>query len=121
MHWIRQAKVVQQLLYHIGKEVVFFLWNLNKLSVYIYRLSAIQNADRIMFIEKGRIVEDGTHAELIEKQGAYYNMMKSSHSIDSETDTNEGDNENIVSPKLVVKQMFTESQQMHDTSHTGNL
>lgn len=41
-----------------------------------HRLSAIRHADRVLFIEKGRIVEEGTHTELLELQGRYYDMVK---------------------------------------------
>lgn len=44
-----------------------------------HRMSAIRNADRIVFIEKGQVVEDGTHSELIAMKGRYYNMVKSTH------------------------------------------
>jgi ABC-type multidrug transport system fused ATPase/permease subunit len=37
-----------------------------------HRLSTVQSADKILVIEKGRIVEIGTHKELIKKKGAYY-------------------------------------------------
>lgn len=49
-------------------------------------------------------------------------MMKSAHSIDNEDDqeVNEVDNENIVSSKLVVKQMFTESKQILDSTNISN-
>lgn len=40
-----------------------------------HRLSAIRSADRILFIDKGQVIEDGTHNELITLKGHYYQMM----------------------------------------------
>lgn len=44
--------------------------------VVAHRLSTVKNADQIVVLEKGRIVERGTHKELTELKGAYYNLVK---------------------------------------------
>ncbi|GHV08505.1 ABC transporter ATP-binding protein [Bacteroidia bacterium] len=41
-----------------------------------HRLSTVQHADNIIVLEKGKIVEEGTHRELTEKKGAYYTLVK---------------------------------------------
>ena len=42
--------------------------------VIAHRLSTIKNADRILVIRDGKITEAGTHKELIQKKGYYYNL-----------------------------------------------
>ncbi len=42
-----------------------------------HRLSTIQKADKIILLEKGKIIEMGSHQELIKKEGSYYSMVKS--------------------------------------------
>lgn len=41
-----------------------------------HRLSTVKNADQIIVIDKGKIIETGNHVSLIEKKGAYYNLVK---------------------------------------------
>ena len=52
--------------YFIGKTVV----------VIAHRLSTVKNADQIVVLEKGELIEIGNHQELVAKQGAYYNLVK---------------------------------------------
>ncbi|MEH1928563.1 MAG: ABC transporter ATP-binding protein [Nostoc sp.] len=42
--------------------------------VIAHRLSTVINADQVLVVEQGKIVERGTHAELIAKQGVYANL-----------------------------------------------
>lgn len=44
--------------------------------VVAHRLSTVKNADQIIVIDKGKVVEVGNHVSLIEKRGAYYNLVK---------------------------------------------
>lgn len=41
-----------------------------------HRLSTVKSADQIVVLEKGRIVEIGTHQQLIAIKGVYYNLIK---------------------------------------------
>ncbi len=43
--------------------------------VIAHRLSTIKNADRILVVDEGRIAEEGTHAELIERGGIYSKLV----------------------------------------------
>ncbi|XP_055935875.1 ATP-dependent translocase ABCB1-like [Argiope bruennichi] len=45
-----------------------------------HRLTTIQNADSIAVIEKGRIVEQGTHQELLKRRGHYYKLYNNQFS-----------------------------------------
>lgn len=41
-----------------------------------HRLSTVKNADQIVVLEKGEIAETGSHVELVENKGAYYNLVR---------------------------------------------
>lgn len=53
-------------LFYKGKTVV----------IVAHRLSTVQNADNIVVMEAGNIIESGTHKELTDKKGAYYTLVK---------------------------------------------
>ena len=44
--------------------------------VIAHRLSTIQRLDRIVVLAEGKIVEDGTHKELLSKKGLYANLWR---------------------------------------------
>lgn len=57
------------------------LENINKylidktVVVIAHRLSTVKNSDKIYVIDKGRIVESGSHEELVSNKSAYYNLL----------------------------------------------
>jgi ATP-binding cassette subfamily B protein len=44
--------------------------------VVAHRLSTVRDADKIVVMDNGRIIETGTHSSLIAKNGAYFNLVK---------------------------------------------
>ena len=44
--------------------------------VVAHRLSTVQNADQIVVLDKGKIVEIGNHQELLNQKGYYYTLVK---------------------------------------------
>ena len=60
----------------IVKNLEVFFQN-RTVVVVAHRLSTVVNADQIVVMDNGRIAEIGNHAELVNKQGIYYNLIKS--------------------------------------------
>jgi ATP-binding cassette subfamily B multidrug efflux pump len=61
-------KIIQEALNHLLNGRTSF--------VIAHRLSTIINSDRIMVIEGGRVIESGTHSELLSNQGIYYQLYR---------------------------------------------
>jgi len=66
-----------ELLLHLGGQLVGCQSQLGKLLVgrttliIAHRLSTVRRADRLVVVDRGRIVEEGTHGELMELGGLY--------------------------------------------------
>jgi ATP-binding cassette subfamily B protein len=60
---------IQEAMYRLMKNKTCF--------VIAHRLSTIKNADTILVIREGNVVEQGTHIELMEKRGFYYSLFNS--------------------------------------------
>lgn len=54
--------------------------------VIAHRLSTIRHADRILVLSHGQLVEEGTHDELIEEHGLYYNLYRLQYQEDVTAD-----------------------------------
>lgn len=44
--------------------------------VVAHRLSTVKDADKIVVLENGKVIEEGSHQELVQKRGAYYELVK---------------------------------------------
>jgi len=53
--------------------------------VIAHRLSTIEHADQILVVEQGRVVEQGTHAQLLEQQGKYADLYNNQFGIEDTT------------------------------------
>ncbi|HBQ50518.1 TPA: hypothetical protein DD690_00875 [Candidatus Daviesbacteria bacterium] len=69
---IHSESLIQQALKNLSKERSF-----TKIII-AHRLSTVKNADQILVVEKGRIVERGTHNKLLEKKGVYAKIVAQS-------------------------------------------
>lgn len=61
------------------KEIIENLENLFKgktVVIVAHRLSTVRNADKIIVLDKGKIIEEGTHEELSGLKGKYYELVK---------------------------------------------
>jgi ATP-binding cassette subfamily B protein len=59
----------------IMQKLDFFFKN-KTVVVIAHRLSTVMNADQIVVLEKGKIIEVGNHEELVKKKGNYYELVK---------------------------------------------
>jgi ATP-binding cassette subfamily B protein len=61
----------------------FKRWFVGKTVVVIaHRLSTVRDADKIVVLDKGRVIEEGNHEQLLEMKGSYYNLVKNQLDLD---------------------------------------
>jgi ABC-type multidrug transport system fused ATPase/permease subunit len=68
--------------------------------VIAHRLSTIRRADQILVVEKGRIVERGTHHSLYKLQGRYHNLYTRQHGLEANLFLAPGEGEPLLSSEL---------------------
>jgi ABC transporter fused permease/ATP-binding protein len=61
---------------HLVQEALDRLLQGRTTIVIAHRLSTVKNADRVVVLEQGRIVQEGTHAELVQKTGLYRRLVE---------------------------------------------
>ena len=64
------------------------MMNIGTMLIVAHRLSTIQHADNIICLQKGQIIEQGTHQELLKNKGYYYNLYRLQYQ-DQEQKTNQ--------------------------------
>ncbi len=52
------------------------MMNIGTMLMVAHRLSTIQHADKIIVLAKGRIIEEGNHAQLLQMKGKYYDLYR---------------------------------------------
>lgn len=61
---------------HLIQQALTTLMNGKTVIMIAHRLSTVKNADNILVMEKGLLIEQGTHSELLERGGKYYQMWE---------------------------------------------
>ncbi len=72
--------------------------------VIAHRLSTIRNADLIIALDKGEVIEHGTHDDLMEQRGVYYELVTAQTQKEKEADP-DSDKEDDEAEKEFVRQI----------------
>ena len=104
----KSEKEVQRALDHISQKNVTTV-------IIAHRLSTIKNADLIYAIKNGNVIEQGTHKELLEKQGYYAGLVKSQLAQD-ELESKETNLDRSLKNR---KSSMQHSSSMHDSIHNA--
>ena len=79
-------------------DMIYNKFRKKTMLIIAHRLATVKNCDKIIVMDKGKIIEQGTHKELLEKKGQYYRlweMQQGNFVIKEESDTDEQYAENF--------------------------
>jgi len=76
---------------HLVQEALDALFQGRTVLVIAHRLSTIQRADRILVLDQGRIVETGTHTELVQRPGLYQKLHRLQFRLAGAPEPSDGD------------------------------
>ena len=62
-------------------DMIYNKFRNKSMLIIAHRLATVKNCDFIIVLDKGKIVEQGTHEELLEKQGEYYRLWEMQQGI----------------------------------------
>lgn len=79
---------------------LFYLMRGRTSFVIAHRLSTIRNADQILVVEDGQIVERGTHATLYARRGRYYDLCMRQHGVEANLFLAPGEGDLVLEDKL---------------------
>ena len=83
-------------------DMIYNKFRKKTMLIIAHRLATVKNCDKIIVMDKGKIVEQGTHKELLEKKGQYYRLwemqqgnfvIRQDESVDKENETEPDDGE----------------------------
>lgn len=78
-----------------------------------HRLSTVRNANKIIVLSEGKVVEEGTHDELMALEGSYFNLVNAQVSTDSDDNFNEEkDNEGIDEDEEIMIEESVDDQEI---------
>lgn len=80
--------------------------------VIAHRLSTIKDADKIVVMSKGKIVEMGNHRELVAKEGAYARLVEAQRISSENAETSDSDEQPTDSDGYDVPKPFTQEDEM---------